>query len=123
MYGEHHPLPYQSKIKEKFVSFLNIRLTLVEFAWWIVGISLSTKLMKIIPPIGNDWMFSHIHQFIPFYITLLIAHGRHPRTGLSLAKYLILMVMIRFRRRKFTYRKVNTAEGGDRLSTTPTLQK
>ena len=29
-----HPLPYQSKIREKFISFFGIGLSFTQVAWW-----------------------------------------------------------------------------------------
>ncbi|MFT9486603.1 MAG: hypothetical protein ACH0QD_04440 [Tepidibacillus sp.] len=110
MWGEGHPLPYESKIKEKIVG----PLSLDEFGWIALGTFLSYQMSKYVPRIGNDFIFSRIHYLLPIAITWLFAYGIHPRTGLPIGKYLILITKLRLRRRKFLYRKVNTVEGGDR---------
>jgi hypothetical protein len=107
---EHHPMPYQSKLKEKFLG----PFSLSETAWLGFGLYLSYQLSKLTNPFGDDIIFSRIHYLIPLGITAFLAFGRHPRTGLAIGKYVITIVNLRRRRRKFLYRKVNIIEGGDR---------
>lgn len=105
MYGEYHPIPYQSKIKEKIISVGGIGLSLSEALWWAAGGILSKQFARIAPPIGTDWMYSRLHQAIPFAICVFLASSRHPATGLSYWKYLFLMFQSRMRQREFVYRK------------------
>lgn len=105
MYGEYHPIPYQSKIKEKIISIWGIGLSLSEALWWAAGGILSMQFAKFAPPIGSDWMYSKLHQAIPFAICVFLAHAKHPSTGLPYWKYLFLMLQLRTRQRFFIYRK------------------
>ncbi|NDI36654.1 hypothetical protein [Chengkuizengella sediminis] len=108
MWGQYHPIPYQSKLKEKFLGPLSFGETI----WMGIGAVLSYQMTKFIPPIGSDIIFSRIHYFIPLALTWYLAYGKHP-TGFTIGKYLIMMILIRLRNRKYLYRRVNIKTGGD----------
>ena len=106
-----HPLPYQSKIREKFISFFGIGLSFTQVAWWAAGGWLSYQMSLFVPMIGDDWFYSRLHYAIPFGICLLLCHGTHGPTGLVLWKYVLDVVAVRVRNRKFLYQK-QSCEGG-----------
>jgi len=103
--GEYHPIPYRSKIQEKFISLFGIGLSLSQVIWWAIGGILSYQMSKVVPRIGTDWFYSRLHYAIPFAVCLLFCHGRHGPTGLALWKYALDAVSIRLRSRKFLYQK------------------
>ena len=110
--SEFHPIPYQSKIREKFITLFGIGLSLTQAAWWAVGGMLSYQMSRFVPRIGDDWFYSRLHYAIPLGICLLLCHGMHGPTGLSLWRYALDAISIRMRPRKFSYRKTSCMEGG-----------
>lgn len=114
MWGEYHPLPYTSKIKEKIIW----KFSPADFGWIVLGFYLSVQFASITGPISlfSSVVFSRIHYAMPLGICALLAYGKHPATGLGLVSYLYVILSIRFRRRKFLYRKTHIVEGGDRWS-------
>lgn len=111
MYKEHHPIPYQTKMRERFLGPFSIS----EALWLFSGAVLSFQMTKIVPPLPlNTVIIKYIHYLIPIGVAAFMAYAIHPRTGFSMSKYLFIIFLMRFRRRKFTYRKVNMVEGGDR---------
>jgi hypothetical protein len=110
MWGQYHPIPYQSKIKEKFIGPLSLDQTL----WWSAGGLLSYQMSQIIPPIGSDWFYSRLHYGIPLAFCAFLCHSKHRRTGLPFWKYLYLVTRLRLRQRRYLYRKSNVVPGGDR---------
>lgn len=111
MWGENHPLPIKSKIKERLIG----RFSLGQSVWIGTGLYLSSKMSNFIGPltIFHNFIFQRIHYGIPLLICAFFGFARHNKTGLMYGKYLILMLDLRFRRRTFLYRKMNTKEGGD----------
>lgn len=110
MWGQHHPLPYETKMKERFFGPLSIG----EAIWIFVGAVLSFQMTKVIPPLPlNTIVIKYIHYLIPVGIAAFMAFATHPRTGFSIVKYFAIVFLMRFRRRKYFYRKVNIVEGGD----------
>lgn len=113
-YREIHELPYQSGIKEKFLSLGPVSLSLEETGWVALGILLSYKMAKTVPPVSFlMFPFSHIHYAIPLVVSYFLSKAKHPRTGIPLWKYIGRWVAVRRRPRVFYYQKVNTAKGGD----------
>lgn len=111
MWGQHHPLPYQTKMRERFLGPFSIS----EALWMFGGVMLSIHMTKVVPPLPlNTVVIKYFHYLIPVGVAAFMAYATHPRTGFSISKYLLLIFLMRFRRRKFLYRKVNIVEGGDR---------
>lgn len=114
-YKESHELPYQSGLKEKFLSLGPISLSLGETGWVALGVFLTSKMVQYVPPIpyvpipGNS-----LHYLIPLVTTYFFSKAKHPATGLPLWQYFARWVTIRQRQREYYYRKVNTVKGGDR---------
>lgn len=111
MWKESHPLPYQSKLKERFLGPLSFSDTI----WVGLGAFLSLQLSKVwepIPLIG--FPYDRLHYFIPLFITSFFAFTKHQRTGLPLWKYMFVLFKFRLRKRKYLYRRSNIVEGGDR---------
>ncbi|MNB79171.1 hypothetical protein D3C81_1087240 [compost metagenome] len=108
MWGQYHPVPYKSKIKETFLRVFGINLSLDQTLWWAAGAFLSYRFAKLVPPIGNDWLYSRLHQFIPFALCLYLCYGKHQKTGLPIWRYYRLIIGLRLRQRRFTYRKFRT---------------
>lgn len=105
MWGQFHPIPYRSKIKEKFISLFGISLSISQAIWWAMGGILSFQMSKVIPRIGNDWMYSRVHYFIPFGICVFLCQTKHPSTGLPIWKYYMLTILLRFSKRSYVYDK------------------
>lgn len=115
MYREIHELPYQSGLKEKFLSIGPFSFSLGESTWVGLGVMLSYKMTQYVPPIPFLSMpWDYVHYLIPLLVAYFFSKAKHPSTGLSLWKYMIRWVQIRTRQRVFYYRKVNTVKGGDR---------
>lgn len=112
MYGQYHPLPYQSKIKEKFITFFGIGLSFSQSVWWAVGGILSYKMAQIVPRIGDDWFYSRLHYAIPFAVCLFLCHSKHGTTGLPIWKYYWRVIQLHLRQREFMYLKMSNR--GDR---------
>ena len=105
-YREFHELPYQSGIKEKFFSLGPVSLSLDEAAWVFGGIIMSYHLSKKIPPLDLfSFPFSHLHYTIPVLAAYFFAKAKHPRTGISLWKYILRWVAVRRRERVFYYNR------------------
>lgn len=114
-YQEFHELPYQSGLKEKFLSIGPFAFSLGESAWVGLGIIISYKMALNVPPIPFlSFPWKYLHYLIPLLVTYFFAKAKHPTTGISLWKYIGRWVAIRIRQRVFYYRKVNTVKGGDR---------
>jgi len=105
--GEYHPIPYQSKIQEKFISLFGIGLSLSQVIWWAIGGILSYQMSKVVPRIGTDWFYSRLHYAIPFAICVFLCHARHGPTGLPVWLYMLDVVRLRLRQRKFLYRRLS----------------
>ena len=106
-YREMHELPYRSGLKEKFFTLGPVSLSLAETGWVALGLIAAFQLKNLIPILPFSFPFSHIHYALPVVVTYIIAKAKHPRTGLSLAAYLIRWYAIRTRPRVFYYRKIN----------------
>jgi len=114
-YRESHELPYQSGLKEKFLSIGPVALSLGETGWVALGVVLSDKMVQYVPPIPFvSFPFSYLHYLIPLAITYFFSKAKHPATGIPLWKYFGRWIAVRRRQRVFYYRKVNTVKGGDR---------
>ncbi|MBE3570490.1 MAG: hypothetical protein IMW92_10385 [Bacillales bacterium] len=100
---ERHPIPYQIDDKESILHIGPIHLSWDEMLLWGVGLGLSYLLMISTPSLGSHIIFSHIHQFIPFYIALIIAHVKYG--GMSIRRYMIYYLRQRFRTRVYTPRQ------------------
>lgn len=105
MWGHYHPIPYQSKIKEKFISIAGIGLSFTQAAWWAVGGYLSVQMSKVVPRLGTDWLYSRVHYFIPFLICMYFCYSKHPATNLPVWKYYFYVLRLRLKKRKFLYKK------------------
>lgn len=110
---EFHPIPYQSKIREKFISIFGIGLSLSQSIWCAVGGMLSYQMSLVVPRIGDDWFYSRLHYAIPFGICLFLCYGTHSATGLQLWRYMLDAAYARVRRRKFLYKKQSIPSGGE----------
>jgi hypothetical protein len=113
-YREFHELPYQSGIKEKFFTLGPVSLSLDESAWVFFGIILSYNMTKHLPPMEMlSFPFSHLYYVIPVLVTYFFAKAKHPRTGISLWKYIGRWLAIRKRERVFYYCRMqsNPKEG------------
>lgn len=108
MWGQYHSVPYQSKIKEKFLTVFGIGLSFKQALWWATGLFLSVKMSKIIPPIGNDWMYSRIHYAIPFALCMYLCYFKHTGTNLPVWRYYSILIQLRVRCRVFLYKKGGT---------------
>lgn len=114
-YRESHELPYQSGLKEKFLSIGPVALSLGETGWVALGITLTYKMAQTLPPIPLiSFPFNYFLNVIPLLITYFFSKARHPSTGITLWQYIGRWGAIRYRPRVFYYRKVNTVKGGDR---------
>ncbi len=105
MWGQYHPIPYQSKIKEKFLKIFGIGLSFTQALWWSAGGYLSYQMSKVVPPLGSDWMYSRLHYAIPFAACMYLCYFKHTGTNLPVWKYYGLILRLRFRRRVFLYKK------------------
>ncbi|OUM86626.1 MAG: hypothetical protein BAA01_11495 [Bacillus thermozeamaize] len=110
--GRYHPIPYQSKIREKFISLFGIGLSLSQTIWWAIGLMLSYRMSKVVPRIGSDWFYSRLHYVIPFAVCVFLCHTKHGPTGLPVWKYVLDVVRLRLRQRKFLYRRQSIPEEG-----------
>lgn len=114
-YREIHELPYQSGLKEKFVSIGPLSLSFSESIWVGIGTVLSYKMVFYVPPIPYLPMpYNYIHYLLPLLITIFFSKAKHPTTGLPLWKYIKRWIAIRHRQRVFYYRKSHIVKGGDR---------
>lgn len=114
-YRESHELPYQSGLKEKFLSLGPLTLSLGETGWVAVGVILSYKMAQTVPPLPFISVpFKYLHYLLPMVVTYFFSKAKHPATGVPLWQYLWRWASIRRRNRVFYYRKVNTVKGGDR---------
>ena len=105
MWGHFHPIPYQSKIKEKFLSVFGIGLSSGQLLWWGSGIYLSVKMSHLVSPIGNDWLYSRLHYAIPFGISMYLCYFRQTSTNLPVWKYYLMIIRLRTKKRLFLYCK------------------
>lgn len=108
-WGQAHPLPYNSKIKERLIG----RFSFGQSAWILAGLFLSYKMSQYVPRLGNDMLFSRIHYLLPLALCLFLCYTKQPATGLPIGKYILIIVNLRMRRRTYLYRKRNTVKGGD----------
>ncbi|MBY3621125.1 hypothetical protein M2444_004740 [Paenibacillus sp. PastF-3] len=97
MYGEQHLLAFKSNEKSTVI----YSLTYPQVGWWALGGLITMKLGGIISPIPGIGPFGYIFHLIPFLICLAFAHIKHPRTGLSLHKFIFNYIHCRIRKRKF----------------------
>jgi hypothetical protein len=111
MWGDNHPLPYNSQIKERLIG----RFSFGQSIWIGTGIFLSVKMSKIVPliPFINNFIICRIHYLFPLAVMVFFGFARHKKTGLMYGSYLSLILRLRFKRRKYLYRKKNIVEGGD----------
>jgi hypothetical protein len=110
--NEFHPIPYQSKIREKIISLFGVGLSFSQAVWWAVGGILSYQMAHVVPRLGTDWFYSRLHYAIPFLVCVLLCHTTHGPTGLPLWKYFLYAGHARVRKRKFLYRKASITEEG-----------
>lgn len=105
MWGQYHPIPYKSRIKEKFITLFGIGLSFSQAVWWSVGGYLSVQMSKVIPRIGTDWLYSRIHYAIPFLICMYLCYAKHTGTNLPVWKYYFFTIRLHLRQRRFLYKK------------------
>lgn len=105
MWGQYHPIPYRSKIKEKFLTVFGIGLDFKQALWWATGLFLSVQMSKRIPRIGEDWFYSRMHYAIPFLLCMILCYGRHAGTNLPLWKYGVRIFRLKISRRHYLYKK------------------
>jgi len=101
-YGQYHALP-PAPPKEKYALGLNLQ----ELIWIIFGLSISYKLMSIVPPIPfiKDFLFTKIHAFLPLLICAVFAFGKHPKTGLSIGSEIINYFIFKARNKILVYKR------------------
>jgi len=101
-YGQHHALP-PAPPKEKYALGLNIQ----ELIWVIVGLSISYKLIGIVPPLPmiENFIFIKIHAFIPLMLCAVLAFGKHPKTGISIGSEIINFLIFKARNKILMYRR------------------
>ena len=115
LYREIHELPYQSGIKEKFLTLGPLALSLGEAGWMGLGVTVSYKLAKTVPPISFlPFPLGYVHYVAPLIVTYFFSKAKHPSTRIPLWKYIARWVAIRRRPRVFYYRRSNIVQGGDR---------
>jgi len=115
MYREIHELPYQSGLKEKFLSLGPFSFSLSESAWLAFGLTMSYQMTKYVPPVPFlSFPWKYVHYLIPLIAAFFFSRANHPATGIPLWQYMIRWIQVRTRQRVFYYRKVNTVKGGDR---------
>jgi hypothetical protein len=110
MYGEQHEIPYNSRIKERFLGPLSFSETL----WIGGGLIFAYQMAKVVPPIGKQPIFSYFHYFIPPALSFFIAKAEHRKTGKTYWRYFLMIAAGKFRKRTFTYRRSNIIKGADR---------
>lgn len=106
---QYHPVPYQSRIKERLltVPFIRVGLSFSEAVWWLVGGVLSFQMARFVPRLGTDWLYSRLHYAVPFAVCMFLCYGRHAATGLPVWKYFRDVLLLRLRPRKYLYRKAS----------------
>lgn len=110
MYGEYHTIPYQSNIKEKFLW----KFSLSETLWIAAGLWSSYQMFQYIPSLGSYFPLSYLHFLTPLLLCLFMCYAKEKSTKIPYWKYLYWIIKLRFSRRTYYYRKVNTVKGGDR---------
>lgn len=108
MYKEYHDIPYNSKIEEAIIG----SFSLGQLAWLAPAAFLSFQLSQHVPllPFVESDVFSRIHWFLPIIIAVIFIKVKHPKTNLTLSKYMVLMIRFKFRRKRFHYRRVNISK-------------
>ncbi|CAN7767413.1 hypothetical protein LJR153_007320 [Paenibacillus sp. LjRoot153] len=111
MWGDNHPLPYNSQIKERLIG----RFSFGQSIWIATGIYMAVKMSKNVPtiPFIDNFIVCRIHYLLPIAVAIFFGFAKHNKTGLMFGNYLGLILRLRFKRRKFLYRKKNIREGGD----------
>jgi len=108
MYKQYHDIPYNSKIEEAIIG----SFSLGQLAWLAPAAFLSFQLSQHVPllPFVESDIFSRIHWFLPIIIAFIFIKIKHPKTNLTLSKYMILMIKFKFKRKRFIYKRVNISE-------------
>lgn len=105
MYGQYHEVPYNSKIKETIIG----PFSWSQLLWLAPACYLSFQIASKVPklPIGDSIIWSRIHWFFPIIVAIIFITFKHPKTNLTLSKYLIVMIKFHLRQKVFYYRREN----------------
>lgn len=102
MYGQRHPLAFQSAQAEKYVG----NLTGKQLLWLVFGGSISYKLMQIVPVLPFESMvFRHLHHFLPLIICAIFGFAKEGKTGLPLFTYFLYWIAFHRRSRTLVYKR------------------
>lgn len=105
-YRHHHNIPYNSKIEEAIVASFSWG----QLLWLAPAVFLSFQMTKLPLLPFDSFLFSRLHWALPIVIAIVFIKVKHPKTNLTLSKYLILMLKLRKRRRKFLYKRESITE-------------
>lgn len=97
MYGKHHVLAYKAKGENEIVWGLSFR----QLGWLVLGATISVKLATSFLPIPGIGTWGYLPYWLPFGISLLFSHVKHPPTGMSFGKYMWEWVKCRRTKRLF----------------------
>ncbi|MED0676924.1 PrgI family protein [Aneurinibacillus thermoaerophilus] len=97
MCGDQHLLSYNSNEESKVIYGLSFR----QLGWILGGGFASMKLFSWLPPLPFLGIIGYLPHAIPLFLSVAFAYIKHPKTGLSLAKYLYSWMKCKRKRRIF----------------------